>query len=335
MSRETRIAVVGAGSWGTTVAAIAAERAPTVLWARREELARSIALDRVNPDYLPDERLPRLLSATSSLERAVRDADVVIMAVPSRGFREVLEQLASHVRPWVPLLSLTKGLERHSLLRMTEIVAELLPGHPAGVLTGPNLAVEVMRGYAAAAVVAMHDLDIATSLQRLLRTRRFRLYTSTDVPGAELGGALKNVFAIAAGMAQGLGAGDNTRATVIARGLREMTCLGVAAGGREETFAGLAGIGDLLATCMSPRSRNRTVGEQLAHGRSLEEIHAELRTVAEGVSSAPSVIELGERAGVELPIAREVDAVVRGERTPAEAFRGLLRSVPSTELVPG
>jgi glycerol-3-phosphate dehydrogenase (NAD(P)+) len=235
----------------------------------------------------------------------------------------------------VPVVSLTKGLERHSLLRMSEIVSERLPGHPVGVLSGPNLALEVIRGYAAAAVVAMPDLALAGCIQRLLRTRRLRLYTSTDVTGAELGGALKNVFAIASGMAEGLGAGDNTRATVIARGLREMTCLGVAAGGQPETFAGLAGIGDLLATCMSAHSRNRTVGEQLALGRSLDEIRRELRMVAEGVRTAPAEMELGRRVGIELPIAREVDAVLRGERTPAEAFGGLLRSTPSTELVPG
>ena len=232
-------------------------------------------------------------------------------------------------------MSLTKGIERDTLARMTEIVADVLPDHPAGVLTGPNIAVEIVRGYAAAAVIAMPDSRLADSLQTLLRTTLFRVYTSTDVVGAELGGALKNVFAVAAGMAQGLGAGDNTRATVITRSLRELTCLGASMGGREETFAGLAGLGDLLATCMSPRSRNRTVGEELAKGRSLDEITGEMRMVAEGVRTAPAVMRLAERHGVEMPIAAEVDAVVRGERTPAEAFRGLLRRVPASELVPG
>jgi glycerol-3-phosphate dehydrogenase (NAD(P)+) len=184
-------------------------------------------------------------------------------------------------------------------------------------------------------VIAMPDSHVADSLQALLRTRVFRIYTSTDVTGAELGGALKNVFAIAAGMAQGLGAGDNTRASVITRGLREMSCLGVAAGGEAETFAGLAGMGDLLATCISPRSRNRTVGEQLATGKTLEQICSEMQMVAEGVRTAAAAMRLAERFGLELPIAREVDAVVRGERTPAEAFRGLLRTAPTSELVPG
>lgn len=335
MARETSIAVVGAGSWGTTVAALVSRRSPTRLWARREELARLIDSEHVNPDYLPDDELPDTLRATCDLEEAVRDADVLVMAVPSHGFRAVLEDLAPHIRPWIPVVSLTKGIEQDSLLRMTEIVAEILPGHPAGVLSGPNLAVEVLRGYAAAAVIAMPDVHVADSLQRLLRTPVFRVYTGTDVIGAELGGALKNVFAIAAGMAQGLGAGDNTRATVISRSLREMTCLGTAAGGQQETFAGLTGMGDLLATCISPRSRNRTVGERLAGGENLDAIQADMRMVAEGVRTAPNVMMLGERFGIELPIAAEVDAVVRGERTPAQAFRGLLRSSPRSELVPG
>jgi glycerol-3-phosphate dehydrogenase (NAD(P)+) len=335
MARELTVAVIGAGSWGTTVAAIAARRARTILWARREDLARAIADEHANPDYLPDDPLPESLNATSDLAEAVAGADVLVLAVPSHGFRAVLEELAPHVRPWIPVVSLTKGIEQGSLARMSEIVAELLPGHPAGVLSGPNLAVEVLRGYAAAAVIAMPDEHVTRSLQELLRTPQFRLYTSTDVVGAELGGAFKNVFAIAAGMAQGLGAGDNTRATVIARSLREMTCLGVAAGGQAETFAGLSGVGDLLATCISPRSRNRTVGERLARGESLASIQDHMRMVAEGVRTAPGVMALGERHGIELPIAREVDAVVRGTRTPAEAFRGLVRTAPSSELVPG
>jgi glycerol-3-phosphate dehydrogenase (NAD(P)+) len=335
MASDRSFAVIGGGSWGTTVAALAARHSPTVLWARRPAVAEAIVREHVNHEYLPGEELPTALRATSSLADAVRDADVLIMAVPSHGFRDVLAALAPHLRPWIPILSLTKGLEQQSLMRMTEIVADVLPGHPAGVLSGPNLAIEVLRGYAAAAVIAIPDIQVASRLQELLHTRLFRVYTSTDVTGVELGGALKNVFAIAAGMAQGLGAGDNTRATVIARSLREMTALGVAAGGEPETFAGLAGIGDLLATCISPHSRNRTVGEQLALGRSLEEIHLDLGMVAEGVRTAPAVMRLAKRLGLELPIVAEVGAVLRGERTPAEAFRGLLRTTPTSELVPG
>jgi glycerol-3-phosphate dehydrogenase (NAD(P)+) len=335
MTPETRVAVIGAGSWGTTVASIAARCAPTVLWARRPELAESIARDRENADYLPGEALPPTLEATHSLAEAAGDADVLIIGVPSHGFRAILEELVPHVREGTPVVSLTKGIERDSLKRMTEVIADVLPGHPAGVLTGPNIAIEVVRGYAAAAVIAMEDQALADSLQDLLHTAVFRVYTNTDVVGAELGGALKNVYAIASGMAQGLGAGDNTRATVITRSLRELSVLGEAAGGRHETLSGLAGMGDLLATCISPRSRNRTVGEELAKGRTLEEIQKEMRMVAEGVKTAPAAMRMAERFGVELPIATEVDAVIKGERTPEEAYRGLQRRDPQSELVPG
>jgi glycerol-3-phosphate dehydrogenase (NAD(P)+) len=335
MTPETRVAVIGAGSWGTTVASIAARCAPTVLWARRPELAESINRDHENADYLPGEALPPTLEATHSLDEAAGDADVLIVGVPSHGFRAILEELAPHVRDGTPVVSLTKGIERDSLKRMTEVIADVLPGHPAGVLTGPNIALEVVRGYAAAAVIAMEDPALADSLQDLLHTSNFRVYTNTDVVGAELGGALKNVYAIASGMAQGLGAGDNTRATVITRSLRELSVLGEAAGARHETLSGLAGMGDLLATCISPRSRNRTVGEELAKGRSLDEIQTEMRMVAEGVKTAPAAMRMAERFGVHLPIAIEVDAVIRGERTPAEAYRGLQRRDPQSELVPG
>jgi glycerol-3-phosphate dehydrogenase (NAD(P)+) len=335
VTRETRTTVIGAGSWGTTVASLAARNSKTTIWARREELAAAIRTDHVNPDYLPGEALDPSLDATSSLAGAAAEADVLIVAVPSQGLRGVITELAPHLRPWIPIVSLSKGIEHDSLKRMTEVIAEVLPGHPAGVLTGPNIALEIVRGYAAAAVIAMPDTHLADALQGLLRTPRFRIYTSTDVAGAELAGAFKNVYAVASGMAQGLGAGDNTRATLIARSLRELSHLGEAYGGKPETFSGLAGLGDLLATCMSPRSRNRTVGEELAKGRSLEEITESMQMVAEGPRTAPAVLEMAARRGLELPIANEVAAVVRGERTPAEAFRGLQRRDPSSELIPG
>lgn len=335
MTVPPRLTVVGAGSWGTTVAAIASRNADTTLWARRPEVADAIASGHVHPDYLDGEPLPGHLRVTASLAEAVGQADVLVMAVPSHGFRDVLEQLADHLRPWVPVVSLTKGLEHETRLRMTEVVADVLPGHPAGVLTGPNIAVEVLRGYAAAAVIAMPDEHVARALQRLFRTTAFRVYTSTDVVGAELGGALKNVYALAAGMAQGLGAGDNTRASVITRALRELTVLGERLGGRPETFAGLAGLGDLLATCMSPASRNRSVGERLARGESLAEITEHMQMVAEGVRTTPVVLELAAEQDVTMPIAEEVRAVLAGERSPAQAYRGLLRTKPTAELTPG
>jgi glycerol-3-phosphate dehydrogenase (NAD(P)+) len=334
-SRPTHLAVIGAGSWGTTVASLAAENAPTTLWARNAELADEIGASHTNARYLPDAELHPDLHATDSLEEAVGTADVLVMAVPSHGFRTVLEQAAPHVRPWIPVVSLTKGLEQGTRLRMTQVVDELLPGHPTGVLSGPNVAKEVIDGLAAAAVVAMPDQHVAQALQTIFKTRLFRIYTSTDVLGAEIAGALKNVVAIAAGMAQGLGAGDNTRALVIARSLAELTRLGVAMGGRPETFAGLAGMGDLVATCISPHGRNRRVGEELASGRSVEEITTDMNMVAEGIKTSRVVIELAQEYGVEMPIAQEVYCVCHEGRSPREAFRGLLRTAPTTELAAG
>ncbi len=333
---QLRVGVIGAGSWGTTVAALVSRNAPTMLWARRPEIADEINEKRTNEVYLPGSRMPKSLRATASIEDAVSNADVIIMGVPSHGFRAVLTQVAKHIRPWVPVISLAKGLEETSLLRMTEIVSELLPGHPAGVLTGPNLSREIMAGYAAAAVVAMDDEVIVTELQDLLKTGLFRVYTNRDVIGCEIGGALKNVIAIASGMGDGMGVGDNTRSAVITRGLAELTRLGVAMGGQPQTFAGLAGMGDLVATCTSRQSRNRYVGEQLGRGRTLSEIVEDMHMVAEGVQTCKVVMQLAERYGVEMPIAREVYAVVHGNSTPSRAYRGLIRRIAAgSEQEPG
>jgi glycerol-3-phosphate dehydrogenase (NAD(P)+) len=332
VSRQARVAVIGAGSWGTTVASLAAANTPTVLWARRDELATEIDQRHTNEAYLPDLELDPGLRGTSSIEEAVAGADVLVMAVPSHGYREVLEQAAPHIRPWIPIVSLVKGLERGTRLRMTEVIEQVAPGHPAGVLTGPNLAREVMTGHAAAAVVAMPDEQVAMPLQDIFKAPLFRVYRSTDVVGAEVAGALKNVFAIAAGMSTGLGTGDNTRALVICRAIAEMTRLGVAMGGDQLTFAGLAGVGDLLATCISPLSRNRTVGEQLAKGRSVDEITKEMNMVAEGIKTTGVVRQLAEEHGVDMPIVREVDGVINEGRTPEQAYAGLLRRLPQTEF---
>ncbi len=332
MTRRATVAVIGAGSWGTTVASVAAANAPTVLWARRSDLADEINQAHTNSAYLPDLGLHPGLRATSSIEEAAASADVLVMAVPSHGYRAVLESAADHVRPWIPVVSLVKGLERGTKLRMTQVVEQVLPGHPAGVLSGPNLAREIMTGHAAAAVIAMPDARIAMPLQDIFKAPMFRIYRSTDVVGAEIAGALKNVFAIAAGMSTGLGTGDNTRALVISRAIAEMTRLGVAMGGDQLTFAGLAGMGDLLATCISPLSRNRRVGEELAKGRSLDEITKEMNMVAEGIKTSSVARELADEHDVDMPIVRQVDAVINEGRTPAEAYDGLLQRVPSTEF---
>jgi glycerol-3-phosphate dehydrogenase (NAD(P)+) len=305
------------------MASLLAPRHPTVLWARSPEVAKAVNDDHRNPRYLGDARLPDELSATSDLAESVAEADLLLVGVPSSGFRGVLEEARDFVRPWIPVVSLAKGLERGSLLRMTEIVTELMPGHPAAALTGPNIAREIMEGKAAAAVVATEDLAVAAAIQKVVTRGVFRVYVNDDVVGCELGGALKNVIAIAAGIGEGLGVGDNTRAAVMSRGLAEITRVGVAMGARPETFVGLAGMGDLIATCMSPHSRNRTVGEQLGRGRLLEDILAELHMVAEGVHTAVLVLELAERFGLQMPVCAMIDRVVRGEIAPADAYFGL------------
>lgn len=326
------VAVIGAGSWGTTVASLAAVRAPTVLWARRAEAAAEIAAAHTNSRYLGDLPLAPTLRATADLEEAVSAADVLVLGIPSHGFRATLLEMAPHMRPGSPVISLSKGLEPETRLRMTEVVAQAAPGHPAGVLTGPNLAKEVLVGQSAAAVVAMPDEQVARTLQEVLSRDLFKVYRSTDVVGAEIAGALKNVFAIAAGIAVGLGSGHNTRALVMCRAIAEMTRLGVAMGGHPMTFTGLAGIGDLLATCTSPLSRNRTVGEQLAAGRSVGEITESMQQVAEGIKASASIVRLAEEYDVEMPIAGEVDAVVNHGRRPQEAFENLLERVPTVEF---
>jgi glycerol-3-phosphate dehydrogenase (NAD(P)+) len=233
------------------------------------------------------------------------------------------------------VVSLSKGLERGTHLRMTEVVKQVLPGRPAAALTGPNLAREIMAGQAAASVIATEDLSVAAALQKEVRRGLFRVYTHHDVVGCEIGGALKNVVAIATGMAQGLEAGDNTRAAVMSRGLAELTTLAVAMGGEATTLAGLAGMGDLVATCMSPQSRNRYVGEQLGLGRPLADVLAEMRMVAEGVKTVSTVVELADRFGLDMPIARTIDAVVTGRMKASEAYRGLVRVPAGHEADPG
>jgi len=334
MSRY-KVALLGGGSWGTTVGSLVARNAPVTLWARNSKTVDEINSFSTNEVYLPGATLHKGLSATDNLVSAVENADVVIMGIPSHNFRSVMQQVAEHIRPWVPIISLTKGLELDTRKRMTEIIHELAPGHPVGVLTGPNLAREIMSGNAAASVIAMDDRIIVKELQNLFSSGLFRVYTNDDVVGCELGGVLKNIIAIAVGMGDGQGAGDNTRSALITRGLAEISRLGVALGGRVDTFAGLAGMGDMIATCTSPQSRNRHVGVELGKGRNMKEIIDEMVMVAEGAKSAPAVIGLAEEHNVEMPIAQDVYRVLRGESTAKRAFRGLIRVSAGAESEPG
>ena len=332
---KLKVGLLGGGSWGTTVAALVARNAPITMWARDPDVVREINEQHTNKRYLPDATLPTNLEATADIEKAVADKDVIIMGIPSQSFRSVLEEIKPYIRPWVPIVSLSKGLELSTQKRMTEIIDEVCPAHPRGVLTGPNLAREIMAGSAAASVIAMKDQVIVKELQKLFHSGLFRVYTNHDVVGCELGGVLKNIIAIAAGMGDGQGAGDNTRSAVITRGLAEITRLGVAMGGEPQTFSGLAGMGDLVATCTSPQSRNRSVGFELGRGRIIQEIIDEMFMVAEGVKSAPAVISLAEQYQVEMPIAQEVFEVVQGLSSARKAFRGLLKADIGAESEPG
>jgi glycerol-3-phosphate dehydrogenase (NAD(P)+) len=331
MTREVHVTVLGGGSWGTTVAALAATNTETLLWARDPDVADEINVDHRNTRYLDDAVLPESLRATSDLVEAAEFADVLVVGVPTQFIRGVLADAATHVRPSVPVLSLAKGLEARSRKRPTQIIAEELPGNPVGLMAGPNLAREVLGGFAAAAVIATPDDSVAQALQPLFRTTNFRVYRNLDLLGSELGGVLKNIIAIASGMADGLGVGDNTRALVITRGLAEMTRLGEAMGADARTFAGLTGMGDLMATCMSPLSRNRRVGEALARDRTLDEVLEDMGQVAEGVKTARPVMQLATEFDVFMPIAAEVDAVVNEGRHPRDAYRGLRRTTPESE----
>jgi glycerol-3-phosphate dehydrogenase (NAD(P)+) len=326
-----RVAVIGAGTWGTTVAAVAAAGHPTVLWARRKEVADEIASVRTNATYLPGVSLPSTLAATPSLEDALGGAEVVVMAVPSHGFRAVLDAAAPFVPRGIPVVSLAKGLEPGTRRRMSEVVAEVAPGHPTGVLTGPNLAGEIAAGQPAGTVLAFADEAVAEHLRSVFTSPALRVYTNTDVVGCEIAGVVKNVIAIAAGMVEGMGFGDNTKATIITRGLAELARLGSALGGEAQTFAGLAGLGDLVATCASAQSRNHRVGVALGRGESLDAILAGTPTVAEGVRSSSAVVALAREHRVQMPIAEQVDAVCHRGATLDQARQALLQRRAGSE----
>lgn len=332
---EPKVAVVGAGSWGTAFATITAEKGvETVLWARRAQLADEINARHSNPDYLSEFELPPSLLATSDLEKALHRADVVVMAVPSHAYRDVFRQAAPLLDGDPPVASLTKGIEQESLRRMTEVMAEEagLPPERLAVVSGPNLAKEVMKRMPSASVVGCADDETATALQALFMAPFFRVYTNPDVTGCELCGAMKNVIAIAAGIADGMGFGDNSRASLITRGLAEMARLGTKLGANPLTFAGLAGMGDLVATCISRLSRNRSVGEELGHGRRLEDIVGEMNMVAEGVKTSRAVLALAEREGVEVPLCEHVVKVLYEGVTPADMVLSLMLRSAKPEL---
>ncbi len=323
----SRVAVMGAGSWGTAFSIVLADAGNDVaMWARREDLCATINDRRENSDYLPGVELPRSIAATHDVEKAAHDADIVILATPSQTLRDNLVDWAPHLGEEAVLVSLMKGVELGTLKRMSEVIAEVTGAgsERIAVISGPNLAKEIARREPAASVVACEDEDVAARLRDLCHSPAFRPYSSADVIGCELGGAYKNVIALSVGMAVGLGFGDNTTASVITRGLAETARLATELGADPMTLMGLAGLGDLVATCSSPLSRNRTFGEKMGRGMTTDEITASTRQVAEGVKSCSSLLDLARRSGVYAPIVEHVHAVVEGEMTAAEMLRSLV-----------
>jgi glycerol-3-phosphate dehydrogenase (NAD(P)+) len=330
----TKIAILGAGSWGTGLAIVLSRSERTheiALWAHDAALAASLQSGRENKTYLPQHVLPGSVVVTNNIQEALSRATILIGAMPSAHARSVYKQARPHVSQEMKIVSATKGLEPSTQLRMSKVVEQIL-GEPASttisqriaVLSGPSFAVEAARGEPTAVVLASQNAALATELQAVFAAPSFRLYTNDDVLGVELAGAMKNVMAIAAGACQGLGLGSNALAALITRGLAEMTRLAVALGARQETLSGLAGLGDLVLTCTGSLSRNRYVGVELGKGRTLQEIRANMRMVAEGVDTAAPLLALARENHIELPITEQVDAILHAGKSPREAIRDIM-----------
>ena len=323
-----RIAIIGAGNWGTALAATLARANHAVtLWAYEPEVVESLRARHENELFMPGVKLPESIAATGDLTEALEGAQTVITAMPSHVCQGLYEQMLRYLRPEMVLVSATKGLETRRLMRMSEVIRGVVGARFSPrltVLSGPSFAREVVRGDPTAVVAASEDREAAQLVQREFSSRALRLYTSSDVVGVEIGGAVKNVIAIAAGVIEGLGLGHNPTAALITRGLAEITRLAIACGGRRETLAGLAGMGDLVLTCTGALSRNRTVGVELGKGRTLPDILGSMRMVAEGVKTTTATVSLAEKHGVEMPITRQVHRILEGQIPPREAIRELM-----------
>ncbi|MCX6635280.1 MAG: NAD(P)-dependent glycerol-3-phosphate dehydrogenase [Acidobacteria bacterium] len=323
-----RLAIIGAGSWGTALSVVLAPRFESIrLWVYEADLAGRMAQTRENDLFLPGFPLPANVDVTSDIPRALQDAELVLSVMPSRHVRRLYREMLPHLEPGMSFVSATKGIESGTLLRMSEVIQEVVGERFAprvAALSGPTFAREIARGEPAAVVIASQDRTLAETVQRALSGPAFRLYTNDDPAGVELGAALKNIIAIAAGACQGLGLGSNAMAALITRGLAEITRLALAAGGNPKTLAGLAGLGDLVLTCTGELSRNRRVGVQLAQGRKLADIVASTRMIAEGIETTSAAVDLAARRQVEMPITRQVQAMLQDGKPPREALRELM-----------
>ncbi|MDA3904312.1 MAG: NAD(P)-dependent glycerol-3-phosphate dehydrogenase [Desulfuromusa sp.] len=325
---ETNIAVIGAGSWGTTLANLLAEKGyPVTLWCYEKDLAERIQQSKINDLYLPQVRLSKKLQATSSLKATVSEKQLLLFVTPSQVTRQIVQQALPNLFPQALIVSASKGIENDSLMLLSQVFEELLPERmhrQLGFLSGPSFAKEVSSGMPTAVVAAARDAVVAAEIQKIFSTDKFRVYTHNDIIGVELGGAMKNVIALAAGVADGLGFGHNTRAALITRGLAEMTRLGMKLGGAAETFAGLAGMGDLVLTCTGDLSRNRSVGIELGKGRTIEEILEGMQMIAEGVKTTLSAYQLAGKLGVEVPIIEQMYLILYQGKDPHQAVSDLM-----------
>jgi glycerol-3-phosphate dehydrogenase (NAD(P)+) len=335
----SRIAVIGAGAWGTALSIVLGRngRHDIRLWAHEKEVYESISLHRVNELFLPEQAIPAAVTATNNLEEALRDTEIVVSVMPSQHCRTIFKSMGRHLRPEMLIVSATKGLEEKTLLRMTEVIGQVVTSESGfnprqAALSGPSFAMEVARGDPSAITIASENIGLAEVIQREFSDPRFRLYTNDDVIGVELCGALKNIIAIAAGVCDGLGLGHNSVAALITRGLAEISRLVIACGGRQETMSGLAGLGDLVLTCTGGLSRNRSVGVELGRGRSLSEIVAGMHgMVAEGVFTTYAAVDLARSRGVEMPITQQMFAILREGKSPSEAIRDLMSRTSKSE----
>ncbi len=326
------ISVLGAGSWGTTLACLLSDKGYDVtLWVHEKELAEEINNTRINRIYLPDTILPDNLKVTSSIDVTVKRARYVVNAVPAQFTRAVFKEAFPYMPDQTIIISASKGIERGTLLTVSSILKEL-SAHPVAVLSGPSFAKEVIKKLPAAVTLAAEDKNIGYMLQEVFNLNNFRVYTHDDIIGVEIGGALKNVMAIAAGISDSLGLGNNARATLITRGLAEMTRLGIAMGAKERTFSGLSGLGDLVLTCTSPLSRNYTVGAKLGQGLKLKDILNQTKSVAEGVATAESAYDLSKKYNIEMPIVEQVYKVINEDKEPVLAVKDLMERSPKTEF---
>ncbi|SFB82312.1 glycerol 3-phosphate dehydrogenase (NAD(P)+) [Marinospirillum celere] len=333
MTASVTVAVIGGGSFGTALASIVADNGhPTRLWVRNPELAEAINREHRNPRYMPDLQLPETVQATSDLEEALEGAELVFLAIPSKGFAQVLEQARPFLKPEQLLVSTTKGFEEKGFKLMSQLMAEITGFTHLGVLSGPNLASELAQKQLTGTVIASDDDLTRATVQQVLGNRYFRVYANTDIYGAELGGALKNIYAIAAGMAAALGMGENTRSMLMTRALAEMSRFAVSLGANPMTFLGLAGVGDLIVTCTSPLSRNYRVGQALGQGKSLDEVVESLGQVAEGVNTVRLVKAKADEMGIYMPLVQALYLVLFENHSPREMAGSMMGNEQSTDV---